>query len=91
MRSAFVAYLGWLGSRVGYQSLFALVLLGACSVGMGQTLSVEPSVVDAGDEATLAWNSESPNVFITGFGQLAGSGRIRVQPTRTTTYSMPLS
>ncbi len=87
MRNTRFARLGCSTSGRGHPSvLMVLSLLGICSTCGSQTLSAEPSIVDAGERATLTWNTQSPKVFVTGLGQLPGSGSLQVEPTRTTTY-----
>lgn len=87
MRNARFARLGCSTSGRGHRSvLVVLSLLGICSTCGSQTLSAEPSMVDAGERATLTWNTQSPKVFVTGLGQLPGSGSLQVELTRTTTY-----
>lgn len=52
------------------------------------TLSVEPSVIERGQSATLRWQSEHANsVEISGIGPVEVSGSRNVSPSQSTTYS----
>ena len=58
-----------------------------------QSFAVTPSIIEAGESATLSWNvSDADAVSIDqGIGNVSGSGSRTVSPTETTTYQITAS
>jgi hypothetical protein len=67
-------------------SILPPLLLILTAPAAAQTLSIVPSQIQAGENATLMWDVGADNAFVMGYGRVSGKGSAPIKPESTADY-----
>ena len=65
-----------------------VVLLFSQITAVAQVLEIRPNEIQAGQSATLSWDTSGVPAFVMGFGTIEGKGSATVAPNFSTDYTM---